>query len=152
VIVLVLFCLREPVVPFSGRVQFTTSVVTFQRHYIGALRWLTLTIRKTKTTTKYENSKTNTTYKAVYLRKGTKGAPALRTGDGEIKILLPPVNSPHTPSSPHGHTAQQQHYNNPSNITNNIKKTTTTIIYVVTYVYVKLVASHEMKLSLKNER
>jgi len=88
----------------------------------------------------------------VYLRKGTKGAPALRTGDGGFKILLPPMNSPHTPSPPHGHTVQQQHYNNPSNITNNIKKTTTTIIYVVTYVYVKLVASHEMKLSLKNER
>ena len=51
------------------------------------------------------------------MRKGTKGAPALRTGDGGLKILLPPVNSPHTPSPPHGHTAQQQHYNNTSNTT-----------------------------------
>ena len=67
--------------------------------------------------TTHEKPKTNITYKAVHPRKGTKGALALRTGDGGLKILLPPVNSPHTPSPPHGHTAQQQHYNNLSNTT-----------------------------------
>jgi len=53
----------------------------------------------------------------VYLTKGTKGAPALRTGDGGLNIVLPPVNSPHTPSPPHGHTAQQEDYNNVSSNT-----------------------------------
>ena len=53
--------------------------------------------------TTHEKPKTKNTYKAVYLKKGTKGAPALRTRDGGLKILLPLVNSPHTPSPPHGH-------------------------------------------------
>jgi len=41
---------------------------------------------------------------------------SLRTWDDGLKIFLPPVNTPHTSSPSHGHTAQQ-HYNNISNTT-----------------------------------